>query len=71
MTSSASIVLKRKKGYIKLEQNPNPHNIAPAYINTKLVKNKQVKLFTRPIRGWKLSESDTLKIDEIVKNIKK
>ena len=70
MTSSTIKFLERPSRFIKLETNPNPESDSESYVSVDYIENQPAKLFTRPIRGWKLSEEDEKKIDELVKRKK-
>ena len=65
MTRSIEMVLKDPSKFIRIE-NPNPNDDAPSYVCVDPIKNKPLKLFTRPIRDWELTSEDELIIDELV-----
>ena len=55
------------KHYIRLEANPNPKDIEPAYICTTRIDNIPQKMFSKPYKNWHLSKKDELIIDELEK----
>ena len=65
MTRSIEMVLKDPSKFIRID-NPNPNDDAQCYVCVDPIKNKPLKLFTRPIRDWELSEEDEQAIDELV-----
>ena len=67
LTSSIKIVKERENRFIKLDINPNPESNLETYVNISLIKDQPAKLFTRPIRGWRLDPIDEKKIDELLK----
>lgn len=70
MTSSTLKFLERPSRFIKLNKNPNPETDAESYVSIDYIENQPAKWFTRPIRGWKLSKEDEIKIDELLKKKK-
>ena len=66
MTRSIEMVIKSPEKFIRI-QNPNPNDDAPSFVCVDPIKNKPLKLFTRPIRDWELSEEDEIQIDSLVK----
>lgn len=66
MTRSVEMVLKSPNKFIRIV-NPNPNDDAPCFVCVDPIKNKPLKLFTRPIRDWKLTDEDEAKIDNLVK----
>ena len=66
MTRSIDMVLKNPSKFIRIE-NPNPDDDAPCFVCVDPIKEKPLKLFTRPLRKWTLHEEDELAIDELVK----
>ena len=71
MTSSTIKFLKEPNHFIKLDENPNPESDSETYVEKRLVKNQPSKYFTRPIRKWKLSSEDVIKIDVLLGKNKK
>lgn len=67
ITSSSLAFIKNKNDYIKLDNNPSSENDKDAYLCKRLVQNVPSKYFSRPIRGWRLSESDIEKVDALLK----
>ena len=51
---------------IKLEKNPDPEDKSTAYMHPTPDKVK-TKHFGKPLHGWKLSQKDKAKADEIKK----
>ena len=70
ITSSIVKVLERPNRFIKLDANPNPESDLDTYVNITLVKDQPSKLFSRPIRRWKLKPDDVKKIDELLNALK-
>lgn len=66
MTRSIEMVLKDPGRFIRIK-NPNPNDDAPCYVCVFPIKDKPLKLFTRPIRDWELSDEDIQTIDDLVK----
>ena len=66
MTRSIEMVLKNPEKFIRIS-NPNPADDAPCFVCVDPIKNKPLKLFTRPIRGWELADEDEVTIDNLVK----
>ena len=66
MTRSIEMVLNNPDKFLRIE-NPNPNDDAPSFVCVDPIKNKPLKLFTRPIRDWELSENDEKAIDYLVK----
>ena len=66
MTRSIEQVLKTPEKFIRIN-NPNPNDDAPSFVCVDPIKNKPLKLFTRPIRDWELSPEDEKQLDELVK----
>ena len=54
MTRSIEMVIKNPEKFIRIK-NPNPNDDAPSFVCVDPIKNKPLKLFTRPIRDWELS----------------
>ena len=67
MTRPIEMVLKDPGCFIRIK-NPNPNDDAPCYVCVFPIKDKPLKLFTRPIRDWELSDEDIQTIDDLVKN---
>ena len=67
MTRSIEMVLKDPEKFIRIE-NPNPNDDAPCFVCVDPIKNKPLKLFTRPIRDWELSDNDEKAIDYLFNN---
>ena len=65
MTRSIEIVLKNPNKFIRIT-NPNPNDDAPCFVCVDPIKDKPLKLFTRPIRDWELAGEDEPIIDELV-----
>ena len=65
MTRSIEMVLKNPNKFIRIE-NPNPNDDAPCFVCVDLIKNKPLKLFSRPIRDWELTKEDEQSIDELI-----
>ena len=65
MTRSIEYVLKDPSKFIRIT-NPNPNDDAPSFVCVVPIKNKPLKLFTRPIRDWELASEDETAIDELV-----
>lgn len=57
---------KGKTVNIKLEKNPDPEDKSTAYMHPTPDKVK-TKHFGKPLHGWKLSQKDKAKADEIKK----
>ena len=66
MTRSIEMVLKNPDKFIRIN-NPNPEDDAPSFVCVDPIKNKPLKLFTRPIRDWELSLEDEIVIDSLLK----
>ncbi len=66
MTRSIEMVLNNPDKFLRIE-NPNPNDDAPSFVCVDPIKNKPLKLFTRPIRDWELSDNDEKAIDYLVK----
>lgn len=60
---------KGKTVNIRLEKNPDPKDTSPAYMHPIPDKVK-TKHFGKPLQGWKLSQKDKAKADEIKKKDK-
>ena len=58
---------KNPNDYIKI-QNPNPEDDADCFVQKVEIKNKPLKLFSNPIKGWSLSEADEKLIYELAKD---
>ena len=56
---------KNPNGYLRIK-NPNKNDDAECFVQKDGIKNKPLKLFSNPIKGWKLSEEDEKLIDELV-----
>ena len=67
MTRSVEAVLKNPRKFIRIS-NPNPEDDAPSFVCVDPIKNKPVKLFSRPLRNWELSSEDEAQIDKLVKD---
>ncbi len=65
MTHSIEMVLKDPSKFVRIA-NPNPNDDAPSFVCVDPIKNKPLKLFTRPIRDWELASEDEEIIDELV-----
>ena len=65
MTRSIEMVLKDPSKFVRID-NPNPNDDAPSYVCVDPIKDKPLKLFTRPIRDWELTSEDEKAIDELV-----
>ena len=65
MTHSSEMVLKSPEKFIRIA-NPNPNDDGPCFVCVDPIKNKPLKLFTRPIRDWELAEEDEPTIDNLV-----
>ena len=65
MTRSIEIVLNNPSKFIRIT-NPNPNDDAPSFVCVDPIKDKPLKLFSRPIRDWELSSEDEKAIDELV-----
>ena len=65
MTRSIETVLKNPSKFIRIT-NPNPNDDAPSFVCVDPIKDKPLKLFTRPIRDWELANEDEPVIDELV-----
>ena len=57
---------KNPNDFIRI-QNPNPEDDADCFVQKAGIKNKPLKLFSSPIKGWRLSKEDEKIIDELVK----
>ena len=66
MTRSIEMVIKNPDKFVRIA-NPNPIDDAPSYICVDPIKDKPLKLFTRPIRDWELASEDEATIDYLVK----
>ena len=66
ITHSFMMFYKNPNDYIKI-QNPNPNDDADCFVQKAGIKDKPLKLFSSPIKGWSLSEEDEKLIDELVK----
>ena len=67
MTRSISYVLNKPNKFIRIS-NPNPKDDdCECFLCVDALKNKPIKLFTKPLKGWSLSKEDELVIDELVK----
>ena len=66
VTHSFTMFYKNPNDFIKI-QNPNPEDDADCFVQKSGIKNKPLKLFSNPIKGWKLSKEDEKLIDELVK----
>ena len=66
MTRSIEMVLKDPDKFIRI-QNPNPNDDAPCFVCVDPIKDKPLKLFTRPIRDWELTSEDEKAIDYLIK----
>ena len=67
LTTSQKMANKKPTRFILLEENPNPSDDSPSYLNVDLVKLKPSKLFSDPLTSWHLSKSDEEKIDKLLK----
>ena len=67
MTRSIEMVLKNPEKFIRID-NPDPNDDAPCFVCVDPIKNKPLKLFTRPIRDWELTSNDEKAIDYLVNN---
>lgn len=65
MTHSFGMFYKNPNDYIKIN-NPNPDDDADCYIQKDGIKDKPLKLFSSPIKGWNLSKEDEILIDKLV-----
>ena len=65
MTRSVEMVIRNPSKFIRIK-NPNPNDDAPSFVCVDPIKNKPLKLFTRPIRDWELADEDERLIDELV-----
>ena len=65
VTHSFTMFYKNPNDYIKI-QNPNPEDDADCFVQKAGIKDKPLKLFSNPIKGWRLSEEDEKLIDELV-----
>lgn len=65
MTHSYLKVLESPNDYIRID-NPNPDDDAKCYVQVHPIKNKPLKLFSSPIKNWKLTEQSEKIIDELV-----
>ena len=66
VTHSFEMFYKKPNDYIKIH-NPNPLDDGDCFVQKAGIKNKPLKLFSNPIKGWFLSKEDELTIDELVK----
>lgn len=66
MTRSITYVLSRPSKFIRIG-NPNPLDDAECYICVDALKDKPMKYFSKPLKGWVLSKEDEKVIDELVK----
>ena len=66
MTRSIEMVLKSPDKFIRIS-NPNPEDDALCFVCVDPIKDKPLKLFTRPIRDWVLTGEDEKAIDELIK----
>ncbi|MDD7714890.1 MAG: hypothetical protein PUJ84_03155 [Mollicutes bacterium] len=66
MTRSIEMVLNNPTKFIRIT-NPNPNDDAPSFVCVDPIKDKPLKLFTRPIRDWELTSADEKAIDRLVK----
>lgn len=65
ITRSFMMFIKNPNKYLKIT-NPNPSDDAECFVQVDGIKNKPLKLFSNPIRNWKLSEEDEKLIDKLV-----
>jgi len=66
MTRSIEMVLNNPDKFIRIT-NPNPNDDAPSFVCVDPIKEKPLKLFTRPIRDWELADEDEEAIDYLVR----
>ena len=66
VTHSFTMFYKSPNDYIRI-QNPNPNDDADCFVQKAGIKDKPLKLFSSPIKGWNLSKEDEKLIDELVK----
>ena len=67
MTTSLERAMDKPGTYKRLKQNPNPNDDADCFVQKAGIKDKPLKLFSSPIKGWSLSKEDEKLIDELVK----
>ena len=67
ITHSFQMFYKNPNDYIRI-QHPNPQDDADCFVQKDGIKNKPLKLFSSPIKGWNLSKEDEQLIDELVKD---
>lgn len=67
ITHSFAMFYKNPNDYIKIK-NPNPIDDSDCFVQKVGIKDKPLKLFSNPIRNWKLSKEDERLIDELVKD---
>ena len=65
LTHSVTYVLSRPNKFIRID-NPNPTDDADCFLNTDMVKDKPIGMFSKPIQNWELSEDDIKEIDTIL-----
>ncbi|MBO7615362.1 MAG: hypothetical protein J6T15_06710 [Bacilli bacterium] len=65
VTHSFGMFYKNPNGYLKIT-NPNKNDDAECFVQKDGIKNKPLKLFSNPIKGWNLTEEDEKLIDELV-----
>ena len=66
VTHSFTMFYKNPNDYVRIK-NPNPKDDADCYVQKAGIKDKPLKLFSNPIKGWRLSKEDEKLIDELVK----
>lgn len=66
LTHSITMVLQRPNKFIKLNENPNPIDDSDSYLCIDIVSNADSKLFTAPLKKWKVSKEDEIVIDDIL-----
>ena len=66
VTHSFQMFYKNPNDFIRI-QNPNPEDDADCFVQKAGIKNKPLKLFSSPIKGWHLSKEDEKIIDDLVK----
>ena len=66
LTHSTLKVLQRPSKFIKLARNPNPEDDTDSFLCIELVKDKEHKFFSSPLKKWSLSKEDEEKIDKIL-----
>lgn len=65
MTRSVNYVMSRPNKFVRIN-NPNPEDDAECFLCIDAIKDKPLKLFSKPIVNWEVSLEDEQTIDLLV-----